>query len=114
MLNESYAIIGVTALILAVLVRILVPKLQAAENVKTGFGIGIVLFGLYTAVALLMFYHFCSFEGNGFVTGEEVFTRIAVAFLVVNIITVFAACLFFFTQEKRKLTPTEKMKLKDM
>ena len=114
MLNESWALISVTLLLLTAAVRCLVPKMMAAESAGTRFGIGVVLFLLYTAVTLLVFYYFCTFEGTGFGSGEEVFVRTAVAFLIVNLIALFGACLFFFTREKRRLTQAEKMKLKDL
>lgn len=114
MLNESWAAIGVTLVLLIAVVKYLVPKMMDAENVGKRFGIGVTLFLIYTAVTLLVFYYFCTFEGTGFGSGEAVFVRIVVAFLIVNLMTLFGACLYFFTREKRRLTQAEKMKLKDL
>lgn len=94
--------------------RILIPKMLSAERAGCRFGLGVVLFGVYTALTLLMFSFFCKFDGAAIRTGEEVFTRIVVAFLLMNIMTLFAACLYFVSREKRKLTQAEKMKLKDL
>jgi len=113
MLDQS-AIIGVAAVLLMVAVKFLVPKMMETDSAGKRFGIGVVLFLIYTAVTLLVFYHFCTFEGNGFGSGSEVFTRIVLAFVVMNIITLFAAFLYFLVREKRKLTQEEKMKLKDL
>ena len=113
MMNEMWAS-GVIAVILIGSVKILVPKMMEEETAGKRFGLGVVLFALYTAVTLLMFYHFCTFEGNGFGSGWDVFVRIVAAFLVVNLIALITACLYFFSREKRKLTQAEKMKLKDM
>ena len=105
---------GVIAVVLIGAVKILVPKMVEAESAGKRFGLGVMLFAIYTAVTLLMFYHFCTFDGNGFGSGSEVFTRVVLAFVIMNFITLFSACLYFFTREKRKLTQEEKMRLKDL
>lgn len=100
------------ALLLAA--RILIPGMQKSEKPVWKFGLGIILFGIYTAVMLIMFYFFCNFDGQIAPAGKEVFVRIVIAFLIVNFMIVFVACQYYFTREKRKLTQEEKMKLKDM
>lgn len=105
---------GVIAVVLIGAVKILVPKMVEAESAGKRFGLGVMLFAIYTAVTLLMFYHFCTFEGNGFGSGRDVFVRVIAAFLIVNLIALIAACLYFFSREKRRLSQAEKMKLKDL
>ena len=112
---ELKEMIYVCALIgLLLTASILIPKMLSAEIAGCRFGLGVVLFGGYTALTLLMFSFFGMFDGAAIRTGEEVFTRIVVAFLLMNIMTLFAACLYFVSREKRKLTQAEKMKLKDL
>lgn len=113
-MSENMAVMGVMLVLLTGLVKYLVPKMLDADTAGKRFGIGVVLFGIYTAVTLLVFYYFCTFEGTGFGRGEEVFVRMVLAFLTINLITLFGACLYFFTREKRKLSQQEKMKLKDL
>ena len=113
-MSESFATIGVIFALLALAVRILIPKMLDSESRGKRFGIGVVVFLIYTVVTLLMFFYFCTFEGNGFCDGKEVFVRVSVAFLVVNLMVLFGACLYFFTWEKRKLSQIDKMKLKDL
>ena len=111
---DQIAFIGVAAVLLMVAVKFLVPKMMETDSGGKRFGIGVVLFLIYTAVTLLVFYFFCTFDGNGFGSGSEVFTRVVLAFVIMNFITLFSACLYFFTREKRKLTQEEKMRLKDL
>ena len=100
--------------VLLLTARILIPKMLETEHAGHKFGYGLVLFGIYTAVMLFMFRFFCGFDGDQIRTGEDVYTRMLVAFLTTNLLSAFSACLYFFTREKRKLTQAEKMKLKDM
>lgn len=103
-------------LVLLLAARILIPRMMESESAGTKFGIGVCLFGIYTAVSLLMFRYLCSFDGKGAggLTGSEVWTRVTVAFLLVNVSVVIAACLFYFTRNRRTLSQEEKMKLKDL
>lgn len=114
MKNDSLLVIGLIGVVLLLAVRLLVPKLMATENAGKGFAIGVGLFVIYTVVTVMLFYYFNNFEGKGFGTGEETFVRCVVAFLIMNIVTIFNACLYFFSREKRKMSQTEKMKLKDL
>lgn len=115
MLDQS-AIVGVVVVLLLVLVKLLVPKMMDAESANQRFGICVLLFSLYTAITLLVFYHFCTFDAfsGNVLTGKDIFMRIVAAFVAVNLITVFTACLYHFSREKRKLSEEDKMKLKDM
>jgi len=94
--------------------RILIPKMLSAEKSGWKFGLAIMLFAIYTAVMLIMFYFFCNFDRQITSAGYEVFIRVIIAFLIVNLMIVFAACQYYFTREKRRLTQEEKMKLKDL
>lgn len=114
MMNDSYITVVLIGAALLLAVRLLVPKLLAVESAGKGFAIGLGLFGIYTVLTVFLFYYFCNFEGNGFGTGEETLVRCVVAFLVMNLIVLFNACLYFFTRDRRKMNQTEKMKLKDM
>ena len=103
-------------LVLLLAVRLLTPKMMESTSNGVRFGIGLGLFGIYTAVSILMFRYFCTFDGKiiSELSGNEVWNRVVCAFLLVNLSSVFAACIFFFTREKRKLSQEEKMKLKDL
>lgn len=114
MMDDGWIAVVLIGAALMLAVRLLVPKLLTAESAGKGFAIGVGLFGIYTVLTVILFYYFCNFEGNGYGTGEEAFARCVVAFLIVNLIVLFNACLYFFTREKRKMKQTEKMKLKDL
>lgn len=103
-------------LVLLLAARLLTPKMLESESVGARFGIGIGLFGIYWAVCLLMFRYLCTFDGGEIarLTGGEVWKRVVIAFALVNVAALFAACIYFFTREKRKLSQEEKMKLKDL
>lgn len=103
-------------LVLLLAARFMVPKMMESESAGVRFGIGIGLFGIYTAISLLMFRYLCTFDGRNIaqLTGSEVWTRVVCAFALVNWAVCMAACIFFFTREKRKLTQEEKMRLKDL
>ena len=96
--------------------RFLVPKMMQSGSAKVKYGIGICLFGIYTAVSLIMFRYFCAFDGSRIadLTGSEVWIRVVCAFLVVNLAVLFASCIYYFTRDRRKLSQEEKMKLKDL
>lgn len=103
-------------LVLLLAARFLVPKMMYIRSSGTKFTIGICLFGIYTAVCLLMFRYLCVFDGGRIadLTGREVWIRVVCAFALVNLSAVIVAFLFFFTREKRRLSQEEKMKLKDL
>ncbi len=103
-------------LVLLLAVRLLTPKMMESTSAGVRFGIGLGLFCIYTAVCILMFRYFCTFDDNiiAELSGKEVWNRVVCAFLMVNVASAFAACIFFFTREKRKLSQEEKMKLRDM
>ena len=102
--------------VLLLTARLLIPKMMESESAAVRFGIGVSLFGIYTVVSLLVFRYLCSFDGREIaqLTGREVWNRVLCGFLLTNFSAVFAACLFFFTREKRKLSQKDKMKLKDL
>ena len=103
-------------MVLLLAVRLLTPKMMESNSAGVRFGIGLGLFAIYTAVCILMFRYLCTFDKKAIaqLSGNEVWTRVICAFLLVNAAAVFAACIFFFTREKRKLSQEEKMKLKDL
>ena len=105
-----------TLLVLLLAARLMVPKMLEAESAGVRFGMGLGIFGIYTAVSLLMFRYLCIFDGKPIaqLTGAEVWSRVVCAFLLVNIAVCMTACIFFFAREKRKLSQEEKMKLKDL
>lgn len=87
-----------------------------APTANKRFGVGVILFGIYTAVTILVCYYFCTFDayGSSALTGEDIFVRVVTAILAVNFIAVFTACLYHISREKRKLSQSEKVKLKDL
>lgn len=103
-------------LVLLLAARLLTPKMMESESAGVRFGIGVGLFGIYSVVCLLMFRYLCTFDGGEIaqMAGSEVWKRVIVAFILVNVAAVFAACIYFFTRERRKLSQEEKMKLKDL
>ena len=96
--------------------RLLIPRMMDSGPAKVRFGLGISLFGIYTAVCLFMFRYLCMFDDKRIaeLSGDEVWIRVVCAFLLVNFAAAFTAGIFFFTREKRKLSQKEKMKLKDL
>ena len=103
-------------LVLLLAARLLTPKMMESESAGVRFGIGVGLFGIYSVVCLLMFRYLCTFDGGEIaqMAGSEVWKRVIVAFILVNVAAVFAACIYFFTRERRTLSQEEKMKLKDL
>ena len=103
-------------LVLLLAARLLTPKMLETQSAGVRFGIGLGLFGIYTVVSILMFRNFCTFDGReiAVLTGSEVWSRVVCSFLVVNLSVALAACIFFFTRDRRKLSQEEKMKLKDL
>ena len=103
-------------IVMALAARFMVPKMLNTESAAARFGIGIGLFGLYTAGCVLMFRYLCTVDGSAIaqLSGDAVWNRVVVAFLLMNLVVLFAACIFFFTRERRKLSQNNKMKLKDL
>ena len=103
-------------LVLLLAVRLLVPKMMDTRSAGVKFSLVLCLFGIYTAVSLLMFRYLCVFDGGTIaaLTGKEVWIRVVCAFVLVNLSAAAVACIFFFTREKRRLSQEEKMKLKDL
>ena len=103
-------------MVLLLAARLMIPKMMDSESAGVRFGIGLGLFGIYNAVCILMFRYFCTFDKKTIaeLSGNEVWTRVICAFVLVNFAAVFAAFIFFLTREKRKLSQQEKMKLKDL
>ena len=110
-LAEIYVVLA-----LLLVSRILIPKLLSAESAGKKYGIGVCLFGIYTMVSLAMFRYVCTFDGSDIaqMAGQEVWTRVRCAFLLVNAIVVFVSGIVYLTRDKRKLSQQEKMKLKDL
>lgn len=106
----------VLMIVLALAARLLVPQMMRCESALVRFGIGVGLFGMYTALVLLMFRYLCTYDGREIaqLTGSEVWERAVCGMLLTNVAVLFAACIFFFTREKRSLSQSEKMKLKDL
>lgn len=96
--------------------RFLTPKMMETDSAGVRFGIGLGLFGIYTAVSVLMFRYLCTFDGRAIaqLAATEVWNRVICSFLLVNFAVVLVAVIFFFTREKCRLTQAEKVKLKDL
>ena len=108
-------------LALALAARFIVPKMMYSESVGVRFGIGCLLFVMYTIACVSAMHYFCCYSYNGGrgvlisdLAGSEVWNRVFVALLLTNCSVLFTACVFFFTRDKRTMTQQEKMKLKDL
>jgi len=108
-------------LVLALAARFLVPKMMYSDSPRVRFAIGCGLFVMYIVVCVAMFHYLCCYSYNGFnwvsiadLTGRQVWDRVLLAFLLTNAAVLFAACIFYFTRDKRTLSQKEKMKLKDL
>lgn len=112
MTDYVYALMTVAAALLALAARIMAGKLLSAESPRTKFCLGLGLFAIYNCVMVMGVGWLCTFDGVA-IPGELA-TRALTGWLLVNLAAVFSACLFYFTREKRKLSQTDKMKLKDL
>ena len=105
-------------LLLALIARFLIPQMMYAEKTGVRFGIGCALLGMYTVSCVAMFRYVCMQMNNGadisVLTGSQVWAGVICAFLLMNVCVLFTACIFFFTRERRKLSQSEKIKLKDL
>lgn len=108
-------------MVLALTARFMVPKMMYTESAKVRFAVGCALFVMYNVVCLAMCRYLCCYSymgGRGVaisdLSGPEVWNRVVVAFLLTNAAVLFAACIFYFTRDKRTLSQKEKMKLKDL
>lgn len=107
---------------LALIARLLVvPRMMYSKSAGVRFGLGCLLFVMYTLVCLAMMRYLCCYTYNGGrgvviadLTGPEVWNRVVIGFLLTNVSVLFAACIFFFTRDRRTMSQKEKMKLKDM
>lgn len=111
----------VIIIILALAARFLVPKMMYSESPGVRFAVGCGLFAMYIVVCIAMFRYLCCYSYNGFnwvpisdLTGQQVWDRVVLAFMLTNLAVLFAACIFYFTRNKRTLSQKEKMKLKDL
>lgn len=103
-------------LVLVIAARVLMEKLLDASKTGACFGIGLALFGIYSAVMLLVFNYFCADWQNvgTVVTAQDCFVRLCVAFVLVNMIVLAVGCMYYFAREKRKISEIDKMKLTDL
>ena len=97
-------------LLLALVIRFTVPRLLKAEKDWSRFALGVTVFIAYTLMVLLTIWHITF----GAVDIKDCFVRSCVGVVVLNLMVLFAATIFFFTKEKRTLSQEEKMKLKDL
>lgn len=96
--------------LLALVIRFTVPRMMKEEKYWLRFALGVVVFFAYTLITLLTIW-WVSF---GAASAEECLVRAGVAVVLVNVMMLFAAAIFFFTKEKRTLSQEEKMRLKDL
>ena len=104
---------GVAAIpmaLLALVIRLLVPRTMSEEKPWLRFVFGVVVFVAYTLITLLTIW-WVTFDVPSV---EECLIRACVSVVLVNVMMLFAAAIFFFTKEKRTLSQEEKMKLKDL
>lgn len=107
--NETlYSALAV--MFLAILARVIVPKMLGTPRAGVRFALGTVIFGLYTAAMLIVFRAF----GANAATAEECYSGLMAAFLITNAVVLFFAFLYFLIRDKRKLSEMEKMKLADL
>lgn len=97
-------------LLLALVIRFVVPRTLKAEKDWSRFAFGVTAFVAYTLMVLLTIWHITF----GAVDIEDCFIRCCVGVVVVNLMVLFTATIFFFTRDRRPMSQEELMKLKDM
>lgn len=107
---ESQLLAFVPLAVLALMARWIVPKILKAEKARTRFALGVVLLGIYTIALLVMIWHMVF----GAASIEDCMIRSCVAVVMVNLMVLFVASLYFFTRDKRNVTEMDRMKLKDL
>lgn len=108
-LENQFLILG-PLLLLALLIRWLLPRAIKAEKAGVRFALGAGVFGAYTLVVLIVIWHMVF----GAVSIEDCMARACIAVVLVNLMMLFVAAILFFTREKRTMTQEEIMKLKDL
>lgn len=109
---EEMWLYGVIGVMLIIPVKFLVPKMMGSDDARLRFAVGLVLFGIYTAILLLVCAHlnlWIPVSGEG-----ERFWIYAAGILLTNLMAVFIALQYFLTRDKRRMTESDKMKLKDL
>lgn len=96
--------------LLALLIQLLVPRIMKAEKAAEGFWLGIVVFAAYTLILLLMIWFLC-YDASAI---ADCLVRACVAVMLVNVMMLFAAVLFYVSRDKRSMTQEERMRLKDL
>ena len=96
--------------LLALVIRLAVPRAMKEEKSGFRFALGVVIFAAYTLITMLTIW----WVTFGAASAEECVVRACVAVALVNLMMLFAAAIFFFTREKRTISQEEKMKLKDL
>ena len=112
MTDYVYALTTAAAVLLVLAAKIMAGKLLSSDDPRVKFGLGLGLFAIYNCIMLMGVVWLCTFDGGAI--PDELASRALTGWLVVNLAAVFGACLFYFTREKRKLSQTDKMKLKDL
>lgn len=108
-LENQLTVIG-PLLVLALVIRFVIPRAVKAEKDWVRFALGVTVFAAYTLIILLTVWHMMF----GAVNIEDCFVRACVGVIVVNLMMLFTAAIFFFTREKRSMSQEELMKLKDL
>ena len=107
---EYRMMITMPMVLLALLIRLLVPRIMKAEKAAEGFWLGIVVFAAYTLILLLTIWFLC-YDASAI---ADCLVRACVAVIVVNVMMLFAAVLFYVSRDKRSMTQEERMRLKDL
>ena len=110
-MNQMY-LYGVIAVLLIIPVKFLIPKMMDSDDPKLRFGIGVILFLVYTVVLLLV----CGYMNviAPAAARTDYFLRCAVGIILTNLAVLIAACQCFYIKDRRKMTESKKMKLKDL
>lgn len=107
---EYRMMITMPTVLLALLIRLLVPRIMKAEKAAKGFWLGMVVFAAYTLILLLMIWFLC-YDASAI---ADCLVRACVAVMLVNVMMLFAAVLFYVSRDKRSMTQEDRMRLKDL
>lgn len=104
----------VLAIILGVAARFLLAQLLHTTKASVRFGIAGGLFSLYT-IGLILFLRQTYIHAQGVNASLQYYHQAVILTIVIaNIIVLFAGILYFTMRGKHRLSPEDKMKLKDL
>ena len=107
-------IIGLFVLVIILAARLLLARLLHTTKASVRFGIAGGLFFLYT-IGLILFLRQTYIHALGVKASLQYYHQAVILTIVIaNIIVLFAGILYFTIRGKHRLSPADKMKLKDL